>query len=268
MVPTVVTGTVRDGENYQRSRQAFGLLLREYWRAMLFATRFPGGVEVNRNHKSGETAAPPFAIIDPALQREAMQLVVDSGFAPPAYDGALLNFLAPTRWKHWGIEEAARIDFPIHDEIKTYQSLALQQLLTATTLSRILDNEYKIPADQDAYTLAEHLRLLVDGVFTEELAAEAQGEFTARKPYVHSFRRNLQRDALRRLALLVTHDSGAPPDARTLARQQLSRLDASMAALLDKPGLTLDDYSRAHVADCRERIHQALNADVTVPTVN
>lgn len=268
MIPTIVKTAVRDGEAYQRARQAFGLLLKEYWRALMFATRFPGGLDVNRNHKSEQNSAPPMQVIDPALQREAMQLVVAHGFAPPTFDGAAFNYLAPTRWSHWGLDDAFRIDFPIHDEIAIYQAQALSQLLTPTLLSRILDNEYKVPADQDAYTLAEHLKLLVDGVFTEVLAADAQGAFTPRKPYVVSFRRNLQREALRRLALLVTHNGGAPPDARTLARQHLSRIEASMAVLLEKPGLTLDDYSRAHLADSRERIRQALNAEVTVPTVN
>ncbi|MFO1093145.1 MAG: zinc-dependent metalloprotease [Planctomycetaceae bacterium] len=268
MLPTLVNSAVRDGEAYQRARQAFGLLLKEHWRALMLATRFPGGVEVNRNHKSADATKPPFQVIDPALQREAMQLVIAQGFAPPKYDGAMFNYLAPTHWSHWGIDTAFRTDFPIHSEVELYQSLALGQLLTPTLLSRLLDNEYKIPVDQDAYTLAEHLRLLVDGVFTECLAGDAQGEFTARKPYVQSFRRNLQREGLRRLALLVTHGAGAPPDARTLARQHLSRLDASLAMLLEKPGLTLDDYSRAHVTDSRDRIRQALNAEVTAPAVN
>ena len=44
MVPKVVEKAVSDGEGYQRARQAFGLLFREYWRAVLFASRFPGGV--------------------------------------------------------------------------------------------------------------------------------------------------------------------------------------------------------------------------------
>jgi len=268
MVPTVVKSAVRNGEGYQRARQAFGLLLKEYWRALMFATRFPGGIAVNRHHKAEQGAAPPFQMIDPALQREAMQLIVAQGFAPPSYDGAMLNFLAPTRWSHWGLDDAFRIDFPIHDEIEIYQSMALSQLLTSTKLARILDNEYKIPADQDAYTLSEHLRLLVDGVFAECLSGTAQGEFTARKAYIPSFRRNLQREGVRRLAQLITHDSGAPPDARTLARQHLSRLDASIAVLLEKPGLTLDDYSRAHLVDSRERIRQALHAEVIVPAVN
>lgn len=268
MIPTVVESSVRDGEAYQRARQAFGLLFKEYWRALMFATRFPGGIDVNRRHKSEEDSKPPLAVIDPALQREAMQLIVTSGFAAPAYDGATLNYLAPTRWSHWGLHDFSRLDYPIHDSVELVQSLALTELMTTTKLQRILDNEYKVPAEEDAYTLAEHLRLLVDGVFTEVFSGEAEGEFTPRKPYIASFRRNLQREALKRFALLVTHGSGAPPDARALARQHLSRLDASMAVLLEKPGLALDDYSRAHLTDSRERIRQALSAEVTVPSVN
>lgn len=268
MLPNVVDRSVGDGEAYQRARQAFGLLFKEYWRSLMFATRFPGGIDVNRRHKSEENTAPPMTVIDPDLQREAMQLILTSGFAAPSYDGATLNYLAPTRWSHWGLTDVSRLDYPIHDSVELVQAQALAQLMTTTKLQRILDNEYKIPAEQDAYTLAEHLRMLVDGVFTEVFAVDAEGEFTPRKPYIASFRRNLQREALTRFAALVTRDFGAPADARNLSRQHLSRLDASIAVLMEKPELSLDDYSRAHLTDCRDRIRQALTADVTVPAVN
>jgi hypothetical protein len=267
MVPRVVEKTVSDGEGYQRARQAFGLLFREYWRAILFASRFPGGVYVHRDHKADAGARPPFQVVEPARQREAMQLVVQSALASPKYDGTMLNFLSASRWSHWGVDDSGRVDFPIHEEVALMQSQMLGQLLNGGTLQRLLDNEFKIPADQEAYTLAEHLNLLVDGVFSEWLAADAQGDFTNRKPYVSSFRRNLQRDALARLSSLVL-SSNYPPDARTLARVHLARLSGGLTSALQSQQLKLDDYSRAHLQDSQRRIEQLLNAEVLVPSVN
>ena len=65
----------------------------------------------------------------------------------------------------------------------------------------------------------------------------------------------------------VTH-GGGPADARTLARMHLASLAKGADRLLDDEQLKLDDYSRAHLLDCKERIQQALQAGVTVPSVN
>ena len=50
MLDGIVDRVVEDGEGYQRARQAFGLVLSEYFRSALFATRFVGGVHASRDH--------------------------------------------------------------------------------------------------------------------------------------------------------------------------------------------------------------------------
>ncbi len=268
LIPKVVERAVDDGDGYQRARQAFGLLFSEYWRSALFAARFPGGVYVHRDHKGDKGGRPPFRLVEPEKQREAMKLIVDSAFASPQYDGAMLNHLASTRWSHWGIREPGRVDYPIHNQVGLMQTQILGLLLNSTTLERILDNEYKTPADQAPYTLAEHMRALVDGAFSEWKKADAAGEFSDRQPYINSLRRNLQRQTLTRMASLVTQGGSAPPDARTLARMHLTSLGEGIDGLLKSGALKLDDYSRAHLQDSRERIRQALNVEVSVPGVN
>jgi len=266
LIPEVVERTTEDGDGYQRARQAFGLLFREYWRSAQFAARFPGGVYVNRDHK-GENSRPPFEIVEAEKQREAMKLLVNSALAAPDYDGKLLNYLASTRWNHWGLNESDRVDYPIHESVEQMQAQIVSQLLSSRTLERMLDNEYKTRGEDDAYTLAEHLRLFVNGVFSEWSKEDAEGEFTDRKPYIVSFRRNLQRDALRRLGGMVTSTS-APSDARTLARMHLGALAENIEQTLGSDKLKLDDYSRAHLEDSRHRIQQVLEAEVTVSGVN
>ncbi len=53
---------------------------------------------------------------------------------------------------------------------------------------------------------------------------------------------------------------GTPEDARSLARATLSDLGAGIDRALDSRGDDLDDYTRAHLADSRERITRALEA--------
>ncbi|MBI1348578.1 DUF5117 domain-containing protein [bacterium] len=280
LMPKILDRTVKDGEGYQRARQAFGILLSEYWRTVSFASRLPGGVSVHRDHKGDPNGRKPFQSIDPAQQRAAMKLMAEAAFTAPNYDPQLLNSLASTRWYQWGLRLTSRIDYPIHSIISQFQDQVLMQLLDSDTLERIQDGELKVAADQDAYTLAEHMRLVVDGVFGE-LNAPSAAEFTNRKPFIASFRRNLQRTALQELAGMVAKPgtsggfiilglggSGAPKDAEVLSRMHLQQLKGKIAAALAKEDLKLDEYSRAHLTDLQTRIDQVLSAQLTVNSIN
>ena len=179
-----------------------------------------------------------------------------------------MNFLAPTRWSHWGINEPRRLDYPIHNTILLMQSRILGQLVNVTTLTRLYDSELKAPPEADIYTLAEHMRLIVDGVFTE-IKAPAKGEYTVRKPLIGSYRRNLQRIMLKEFAFYVNSPfAGVPEEARTLSRFHLKEMDAQITAALGNAEIKLDDYSKAHLIDCQERIRKALSAQVTMPTID
>ncbi len=274
LLPKVVERSVEDGKGYQRARQAFGILMSEYWRSALFAARFPGGVFVYRDHKGDENARAPFQVVPAEKQRAAMKLLVETTFASPEIDGNVLNYLAASRWDHWGMSEPARLDYPIHETISRMQSLVLSEVLDDTVLSRLQDGEVKVADDADAYTLAEHIGLIVDGAFSEWSADDARAEFTNRKPYITSFRRNLQREALKQLSRLVTSGSGsrfgygAPEDARTLGRMYLTQLDEQVTALLKNDQLKLDDYSRAHLLDSQAKIQQVLKARLSVNSVD
>jgi hypothetical protein len=74
-------------------------------------------------------------------------------------------------------------------------------------------------------------------------------------------RRDVQRlhlDAM--IGMMVAPARGTPEDARALARATLIDLDVRLAHALDEDGHHLDPYTRAHVADARQRIAQALDA--------
>jgi Met-zincin/Domain of unknown function (DUF5117) len=278
----VVERAVADGDGYQRARQAFGMLLNEYWRTLSFVARYPGGIYVHRDHKGDANGRPPFTPVEASKQRDAMKLLVDSAFNTPALPPPeVLNALAATRWSHWGLREPRRLDYPVHGQIELFQSNILSQLLSTSTLARLHDCEIKQAADADAYTLAEHLRTLIDGIFTEWRTAGRPGEYTNRKPYISSLRRNLQRTALKRLASLVNSptssplaillggsSSGVPEDARTLARMYFNEMDRQVTALLAAPDVKLDDYSKAHLLDSQERIHKLLQAQVITDSID
>lgn len=260
LLPKLLERTVENGEGYQRARQAFGVLVGEYYKSAQFVSRFLGGVLVHRDHKGDNQARPPFKLVDAAQQRAAMKQLAEQAFQPPKYDQTLLNSLAGSRWRHWGVRDLTRIDYPIHEQISQFQDAILQRTLSSLTLNRIQDGEAKAAPGEDVYTLPEHLKAVIDAVFSE-VAAPPAAEFTNRTAYIVSFRRALQRTALKRLADIVSKSSGQPEDARVLTRMYLTDLAAKIDATLGKGDLKLDDYTRAHLTDSRLRIKQVLEAE-------
>ena len=106
--------------------------------------------------------------------------------------------------------------YTIHDRIGGIQSMALTRIMNPTTLRRVLDNEYRTPADQDMLTLPELLDTVSAAVWSE-LEKSPGGSYTARKPYISSLRRNLQREHLDRMIELSMGGGGSgEPLLRTL----------------------------------------------------
>jgi hypothetical protein len=258
--PGLVDRVTENGDGYERARQAFGVLLGNYGRAVSFAARYVGGVNVNRHHKGDANGQAPFVVVPAAKQREAMTLLEQQVFSdkPFNFPPDLYNHLASTRWSHWGTRNPLRTDYAVHEVIAMWQDRTLQQLLSSLTLERVHDAELKIPADQDAFTTAELLSRLTNAIFAEVENMPA-GEYTNRKPAVASLRRNLQRIYLKRLAAIALGQTFAPQDCQTLAYAELSALDGKIKKALDS-NPKLDAYTRAHLTESSERIKKVLDA--------
>jgi hypothetical protein len=198
--------------------------------------------------------------VEPEKQREALALLEKEVFAPDAYNfpPELYNHLAPSKWNHWGMEHLPRADYPIHEIILSWQDDILSQLLSPTTLDRLLDSELKVPAGDDAFTTAELLERLTASIFQETENLKG-GKFTNRKPAIHSLRRSLQRRYLERLAGLAMGNTAAPDDCQAVAYLELESLEARIRRVLSGK-VQLDTYSKAHLTESAERIHKVLEA--------
>ena len=250
---------------YERVRQAFGVLLTAHGNAMNFAARLVGGLHTSRAHKGDANAPTPFRVVEAQKQRDALTLLEQQMFSaqPFSFPPELYNQLVSTRWMHWGSSEADREDYPVHDVILMWQDRVLGRLMDPLTLTRIRDSELKVPADQDAFTTAELLDRLTKAILAE-IDTIQPGDYSVRKPAIGSLRRSLQRSYLSRLSALAV-GSGGTPDAQVIAAAQLRSLDGRIGALLAKPDVKLDDYSRAHLVETQARIKKVLDASVTLP---
>ncbi len=259
--PDLVKNVVKDGDGYQQARRSFGILLSQHGRGVFFAARYIGGVYVHRHHKGDKDGKPPFVVVEAEKQREALKLLEEQIFGdkPFNFPPELYNHLASSRWSHWGMEDRDRVDYPVHEVISLWQDRVLNQLLSSLTMERLHDAELKVPADKDAFTVAELLERLTKAVFSE-LDGVQKGEFTVRKPAITSLRRNLQRTYLKRLSNLVLGNSSAPQDCQTLAFAQLQELHQRIKQVQDRKELKLDAYTKAHLAESSSRIEKVLTA--------
>ena len=260
LLPKLVERATSDGNGYERVRPMFNNLLSIQGQAMHFASRYVGGVRMNRSHAGDASAKIPAEIVSPDQQREALGLLEDSLFAAGAYQipPELFSHMSPARWSHWRRDVAERPDYPVHETIALWQDRILDQLLSRLTLQRIADNELKTPADQDALTVAELITRLTKSIFSEVDTLQP-GEYTPRQPAVGSLRRNLQRSYLERLSQLILNQSG---DASVVAAAELGQLRHSIDNLLDGK-IELDVYSRSHLQDVSQRIGKVLDAGIS-----
>ncbi len=269
---------VDKGEGYQRARLAFSVLLAQYGNAAELVSRYVGGEHIHRDHRGDQNARDPMVPVKPAKQREALKFLQDHLLTdkPFQFPPEVLRKLGVERWNHWGTRLAAP-DYPLHERILGIQRVVLEQLLDADVLRRVQENALKTDKEDKPVTVAEVFRTLTDGVWSDLNGGEAPKD--AKKAIPSSIvRRNLQREHLKSLSSLVLGDkasgsstliiflggsnSSVPPDARSLARMHLrdinKRIDAALAEAV------VDDTTRAHLEECRERVGKVLSASMQV----
>jgi uncharacterized protein DUF4953/uncharacterized protein DUF5117 len=259
------TRMVAPGQGYARLRAAFTDLLNDRWYAMLVTTKYLGGAMTARDHRGDPAARPAFVIVPARLQRAALAFIADAGFGEQAYHfrPALLSQLGPDRWRHWGSNPGAdgRIDFPLHDWALAQQGSLLGQLLDPVVLSRIRDAELRATEAETTVTIPELFATLTAAIWAEVGYPGRDGKPAVTRN-ITSVRRDLQRLHLNSLIRMIVNPlAETPEDARTLARATLADLGVQLDQALVRR-VELDPYTRAHLVDSRQRINQALNAQM------
>ncbi len=253
---------VKDGESWGKARKGYELTLGEQMKAVSMMANWIGGATVNRDKKGDPGNRQSLVPVAAERQRKALAFVFKNAFRDEAFGitQPILERLTNDKWIDEGVRSIGESTFPVHDRILGYQASTLTMLMNPSTLRRVFDNETLVPADQDAVTLPE----LMDKLYAEiwsELDAKPEGEVSARKPRISSWRRNLQREHLERLIdLAIPTDSNAVTKPVTaLSLMQLKELKRKLDATLEGRN-SLDSYSLAHLAECQTRIVKAVDA--------
>lgn len=253
---------VKDGESYNRLRRAFASVMGQKARAVGFVARFPGGQVINRDHKADPNGRTPVVVVPAKEQREALKFVCENVFSEDSYkiDPELLSHLAPGRYGHWDSDEYDFfVDFNVHDFVAGAQFQVLSTMMNPFTIGRIHDNQVKFSNGDDVYSLAEHINSITDAIWSE--LDDSSREGTEAKPYINSFRRNLQRNHVQQLLDNVLSDPGGfiPADANAISRLALSNLSKKIDSVLKSGNVEVS--SQAHLTDVKTRIDKALEAN-------
>ncbi|GIW96908.1 MAG: hypothetical protein KatS3mg111_0241 [Pirellulaceae bacterium] len=253
---------VKDGDSWTKARKGYELTLSLQMRNISMMANWIGGAFVNRDKKGDPNARPPLQVVPAKLQRDALRFVLETTFRDQAYalSPELLSRLTKDFLAGFSSGDPA---WPVHDRILSMQASALTNLMNATTLRRVYDNEFRVPAHEDALTLPELLSAITDEIWSE-LDRIGDGQYSARSPAISSLRRNLQREHLERLVDLTmpgTGSSAAYKAISNLCVLELRDLKEKMDRTLQEAGERLDPYSRAHLYEASHRIEKALDAE-------
>ncbi len=275
----IIEKFVKDGDSWSKARRGYDLTLGIQTGSLSVMANWLGGAFINRDRKGDPNGRLPIEVVPVADQRKALAFVIKNAFLTDSFgiDAELLKRMTVDKWYDGGGMRTVRSDptYPVHDRIAGIQASALTQLMNPSTLRRVYDNEFYLPAGAEALTLTELMGAISGAIWADcgyeaeglspetkvnEAASPKKAAYSPRQPMISSLRRNLQREHLERLIDLALEDGGSSASMKTislLARSNLIDLQGSIeASLAAEP----DAYSRAHLQDAKIRIGKVLDA--------
>jgi hypothetical protein len=220
----------------------------QYSLATQVAAKYVGGVVYVRDHAGSARAS--FTPIAPERQREALKLVTEGLFQVDSFKfkPEFLTRLAADPFEA-GVGE--RASFTLLTRVLDLQTQVLDRLMSDKVASRVLDSSIKTENGKKALSLSELYDALQAAIWSD---LKGTGDISL-------MRRNLQREHVKRLTLILTRTSAAPADARALQRQNVRALVAQLNVARARAGLSKE--ARAHLEDSLNTLEEALRAPMT-----
>ena len=261
----IIETLVKEGDSWAKTRRAYEMTLAMQLRSVSMMGNWLGGAFIYRDKKGDKEGRLPIEVVPAKKQRDALNFVIENTFRDEAFGLTqdLLRRMTVDKWLDDFYSFLSDATWPIHDRIMGIQAYTLVSLMYPTTLRRIYDNEFLIPADEDALTLPEMLDTVSDAVWSE-LDEKPGKKYTARKPMISSLRRNLQREHLELLIDLSKSDYFVTAAYKPIANLVMEKLhqikEGKIDSILEEHKGNLDPYTRAHLKDAGMQIKKALEA--------
>jgi hypothetical protein len=261
----IIGKLVKEGDSWAKTRRAYEMTLAVQMRAVSMMANWLGGAFVYRDKKGDKGDRLPIEVVPAKKQRDALSFVIENTFRDEAF-GLTQDLLLRMTVNKWLDDIDAFMSdstWPIHDTVMGIQASTLARLMYPTTLRRIYDNEFLVPADADALTLPELLDAISSEIWSE-LDREPGRKYTAREPMISSLRRNLQREHVELLIDLSKSDflgTAAYKPIGNLVMEKLRQIkEKKIDRVLQASPENLDPYTKAHLDDASMQIDKALKA--------
>ena len=245
IVPNLIAWTTETGENYSDLNDMYGQLLSQFNRYMGHVANNIGGVY--EHYKTADQAGAVYTYVDKGHQKDALKFINAQLFKTPQW------LLDPAIFER--IEYSGSIE-----RIRTLQERTLKTILSLGKMARMIENETM--NGYEAYSLRTMTRDLRTGVWSEL--------YTGRK--IDTYRRNLQRAHIDRLAYLMTAENQrkrrgsdyvkstavntSQSDIRAIVRAELKILKNLINSSISK---TSNSMNKIHLRDAVERINMILD---------
>ena len=245
IVPNLIEWTTEAGEDYSDLSDMYGQLLSQFSRYMGHVANNIGGVY--EHYKTADQAGAVYTYVDKEHQKNALEFINVQLFKTPQW------LLDPAIFER--IEYSGSIE-----RIRRLQERSLKTILSLGKMARMIENETM--NDYDAYTLRSMIRDLRTGIWSEL--------YSGRK--IDTYRRNLQRAHIDRLAYLMTAENQnkrrgsdyvkstavntSQSDIRAIVRAELKSLKNLINSSISK---TVNSMNKIHLRDAVERINLILD---------
>jgi hypothetical protein len=246
IVPNLITWTSKEGENYDDLKDMYGHVVSQFNRYMGHVSSNIGGVY--EDYKTTDQDGKVYTYVDKTHQKNCLSFVNKELFETPIW---LINDDIIGRTEFSGFTE----------RITSLQVRTLNNILDLGRMQRMIENETL--NGTDAYTLVSMMNDLRKGVWSELRTGRS----------IDTYRRNLQRAYVERLAYLMTAKDVKKPsrsssyvktttvkvkqsDIIPVVRGELNRIKRDAQRGANAASNTLTKY---HLQDIAERIELILN---------
>ena len=250
---------LKPGESYDMLRRNFLAGLTQLGNAGVVGAKFVGGVVYVRDHAG--SGRDPFTPVPAAKQRAALKLIADGLLSVDSFR------LRPEFVRRLTVDQFDRFrddagtsaiapDIVLTTRMLDVQRAMLDQLMSDGVATRIAEGEFRQTRDNQSFRLSELYDALQDAIWSELKTGREIG----------SFRRNLQREYLRRIAsTLLRPSQTVQADARALQRENAKQLLAQIKVAMPRGSYSKE--ARAHLAECENTLEEALKAPLLRPGV-
>ena len=230
----------KPGRSYAELRARYGSLLSQRRNMIAAASRYIGGVYVDRSFPEQKSATKPYTPVPLAIQKKAMTTLGKYVFAPNAYeaDAQVFPYLQLQRR---GFNQGRGEDFKVTANLNALSTGALEQILHPNTLQRITNTRLY----GNEYSVADVMNDLVKQIFDADINSN-----------VNVYRQYLQTSFVKSAGQLLADNSPLDNVSKSATYYTLKKLRTKLTN-----AVSTNEETKAHRAALIFSIDKSLKVD-------